>query len=45
MQWANKQTTVSGQRLGKHVTTETNTHIAIDLLWKRGVLYAVRIDM
>jgi hypothetical protein len=34
--------TVSEQRLGKHVLAETNTHVTIDLLWKRGVLYVVR---
>jgi hypothetical protein len=29
MQYANKQTAVSEQRLGKHVPAETNTHATV----------------
>jgi hypothetical protein len=35
-------TTISEQRLGKQVLTETNTHITIDLLWKQDVIYVAR---
>jgi hypothetical protein len=38
-------TTVSEQRLGKHVPAGKNTHVMIDLTWKRGVSYVVRPDM
>jgi hypothetical protein len=38
-------TTVSEQRLGKHVPAETNMHVTIDLLWKGGVFYVVRAEM
>jgi hypothetical protein len=38
-------TTVSEERLGKHVPAETNTHVTVDLLWKRGVFYVVRGEM
>jgi hypothetical protein len=35
--YAKITTTVSEQRLGKHVFAETSTHVTIDLLWKQGV--------
>jgi hypothetical protein len=37
--------TVSEQQLGKHVPVETNTHITVDLLWKRGIFYVVCAEM
>jgi hypothetical protein len=36
-------TTVSEQRLGKHIPAETNAHITIDL--ETGVFYVVRVEM
>jgi hypothetical protein len=38
-------TTVYEQWFGKHVTKETNTHVTIVFLWKRGVFYVVRAEM
>jgi hypothetical protein len=38
------KTMVSEQRFCKHVPTETNTHITIDLLRKRDVFYLVRAE-
>jgi hypothetical protein len=35
---------VPEQRLGKHVPVETNTHVTMDLLWKRGVFYELRAE-
>jgi hypothetical protein len=37
--------TVSGQRLGKHVTAATNTHATIELLLETGSLFVVRAEM
>jgi hypothetical protein len=37
-------TTVSEQRLGKHVPAQTNTHVT-NLLWKLGVFHVVRAEM
>jgi hypothetical protein len=36
---------LSGQRLGKHVYAETNTHAAIELLLETGCFYVVRAEM
>jgi hypothetical protein len=36
---------VSEQRLGKHVPAETNTHVTINHLWKRGVFYLFRAEI
>jgi hypothetical protein len=38
-------TTVSQQRLGKHVPAETNTRVTRDLLWERGVFHLVHAEM
>jgi hypothetical protein len=38
-------TTVSEQRLSKHVPAEMNTHVTIGLLWKRRGFYVVRAKM
>jgi hypothetical protein len=38
----NESTTVSEQWLGKHVPTETDSHVTIDLVWKRGAFHVVR---
>jgi hypothetical protein len=43
-QWL-RDRTVSEQRLGTHVPAETNTHLTIDLLWKRDVFYVARAKM
>jgi hypothetical protein len=37
--------TVSEQRLGKHVPSETNTHGTIYLLWKGDVVYVLRVEI
>jgi hypothetical protein len=43
--YAKITTIVSEQRLGKHVLAETNTHVTIDLLWKRDALYVLRAEI
>jgi hypothetical protein len=35
---------VSEQWLGEHISTETNTHVTIDLLWKQGVFFVVHAE-
>jgi hypothetical protein len=48
MQWLQDKwiyKTVSEQRLGKHVPKEMNTHVTVDLLWKRGVFCVTHAKM
>jgi hypothetical protein len=40
-----QKTTVSRQRLGKHVLSITNMHATVELLLETGCLYVVRAEM